>query len=175
VPCVVRDLLECGGTISAARQVDRKARHGRREVRLLWALRDPDLTRYLGWPHLEQVCRVERRRALVHQGQVVKTEVEISYAITSAPPARADAARLLHALRGHWGIENKVHHVRDVTFDEDRSQIRTAAAPQVFAACRNLATALLRRLGYDNIAAALRTYAARPEAAIHLVVSGGKN
>ena len=98
---------------------------------------------------------------------------EASYAVTSRGPDHADAARLLAALRGHWGIENKLHHVRDVTFDEDRSQTRTGAAPQATAACRNLAIALLRRAGHANIAAACRTYAGRPHQAIALVASAG--
>lgn len=75
--------------------------------------------------------------------------------------------------RGHWGIENKLHWVRDVTFDEDRCQIRSGAAPQAVAACRNLVIALLRRTGVTNVAAALRTYAGRAAAAIRLVATAG--
>lgn len=156
-------------------------RHGRREVRRLWALADPAVNGYAGssgthalpWPHLGQVCRLERERVHVRRGRVIGTEVEVGYAVTSAPPERADAARLLRGLRGHWGIENRSHWVRDVTFDEDRCQIRTGAAPQAVAACRNLTLALLRRRGHDNIAAALRTYAARPHLAVALVLAGG--
>ena len=153
-----------------------KARHGREEVRLLWALADPFVTRFAGslgtagtaWPHLAQVARVERRRTVRRRGHV-RHEAEVGYAITSLAPARAAAPALLGYLRGHWGIENRVHWVRDVTFDEDRSQTRTGAAPQVMAACRNLALALLRRRGHANIAEALRTYASRPAAAVALV------
>ena len=123
------------------------------------------------WPHVQQICRVERRRQVLRGGQVIKTEVEVSYAITSAPPERADARRLLDGLRGHWGIENKTHWVRDVTMDEDRCQVRSGAAPEVFAACRNLALALLRRAGHANIAAAQRTYAGRPRDAVRLLRS----
>jgi predicted transposase YbfD/YdcC len=150
-----------------------KVRHGRREERRLWALHDPELNAYLGWPHLAQVCRLERRRALVRRGRDGKAEVEVTYLITSAGPERADAARLLRTNRGHWGIENRTHHVRDVTFDEDRSQIRTGAAPQAFAASKNLAIALLRRAGWRNIAAAVRSYAGRPGRAVALVASAG--
>jgi len=122
------------------------------------------------WPHLVQVCRVERRRVHAGTGEI---EREVRYAITSLPPDRADAGRLLALLRGHWGIENRLHYVRDVTFDEDRSAVRTKAAPQVCAACRNLVIALLRRLGTTNIAAACRTFAGRPSTAITLVASVG--
>jgi hypothetical protein len=150
---------------------------------MLWAVADPTLNAFVGrtgargqpWPHLQQVCRLERHRTLLRHGQVVRRAVEVTYAITSVPPARANAARLLRWLRGHWAIENRLHWVRDVTWDEDRSPVRTGAAPQAFAACRNLALALLRRRGYTNIAAALRTHAGRPQTAVHLVLSGGRS
>ena len=95
-----------------------------------------------------------------------RPSVEVVYASTSVGPARADARTLLGYVRGHWGIENKVHFVRDVPFDEDRSQVRTGAAPQVMAAIRKLVLALLRRAGHPNIAAALRTDAGRPADAL---------
>lgn len=169
----MRDLAERGGQISAVVQREPKIRHGRREERRLWALADPEVNAYLGWPWLAQICRVERWRQQVRQGQVVQSEHEVSYAITSASPERADAAVLLRTIRGHWGIENQTHYVRDVTFDEDRSQIRTGAAPQAFAASKNLAIALLRRRGWTNIAAAVRSYAGRPARAVALVASAG--
>jgi hypothetical protein len=98
---------------------------------------------------------------------------EVSDAITSLSPQQADARALLALLRAHWGIENKLPYVRDVTFDEDRSAVRTGSAPQVGAACRNLVIALLRRLGVTNIAAAGRTFAGRPLTAIALVATAG--
>ena len=155
-----------------------KARHGRREVRLLWAVADPFVNRVPGtqgqagapWPHLRQVGRVERRRTVRRRGQP-HTEVEVTYAVTSLRPERATAALLLAHLRRHWGIEHRLHWVRNVTFDEDRSQVRTGAAPQVMAAGRNLTLALLRRAGHANIAAALRTYADRPRDAVALILN----
>lgn len=178
-PWLARDLAARGGRFSAVRVAEPKVRHGRHEVRRLWALADPDLNAYLGsvgvvgrpWPHVQQGVRIERWRRTVRRGQVVKTEHEVSYGITSVPPPRAAAGRLLCWLRGHWGIENKVHYVRDVTWAEDGSQVRTAAAPQVLAACRNLALSLLRRAGHENIAAALRTLAGRPPHAVQLVLA----
>lgn len=82
-----------------------KARHGRHEERRLWALCDPELNAYLDWPHLQQVCRLERRRVLLRQGRAVQAEHEVTYLIASAGPERAAAAALLRANRGHWGIE----------------------------------------------------------------------
>jgi len=164
--------------MTAVTVVEPKPRHGRREERMLWALADPALNARAGeagthatpWPHLAQVCRVERRRVDVRTGEI---EHKVTYAITSLPPARADATRLLGLLRAHWRIETRLHWVRDVTFDEDRSAVRTRAAPQVCAACRNLVIALLRRMGATNIAAACRTLASRPHAAIALVAAAG--
>lgn len=172
----VRDLAARGGSFTTTVDASPKQRHGRYELRILWALADPTLNQYAGsagtvgtaWPHLQQVCRIERHRTLRQQG-TWKTEVEVSYAITSLPPERAQAPRLLHMQRGHWGIENKIHHTRDVTFDEDRCQVRSGAAPQVLAATRNLVMTLLRRTGVQNVAAALRTNAGRPHEAVALI------
>ncbi len=156
-------------------------RHGRAEVRMVWTLYDPALNVYAGsagsvghaWPFLVQVSRVERRRTVSKHG-VWHDAAEVTYAATSLPATTADARTLLGQLRGHWGIENKVHYVRDVTFDEDRSQIRTGTGPQVMAACRNLVLTLLRRAGATNIAEALRTNASRPADAVALVLNGGE-
>jgi hypothetical protein len=103
-----------------------------------------------------------------------KRAVAVSYAITSLSAGGADAQRLLSLLRSYWGIENGLHWVRDVTMDEDRCQVRSGAAPEAFAVCRNLALPLLRRGQASNIAAALRTYAGRPHLAVALVLSGGQ-
>lgn len=145
--------------------VRQRNRHGDRlEVREL-ALTS-DLNEWADWPGLEQVGRLTclRRR----KGE---TSVETSYLITSLSPEQATPAQLLSLARGHWSIENKLHWVRDVTFDEDRCQIRTGAAPQVMAALRNLVIGLLRLRGVRNIAAALRTHAWHAQRAIALVTT----
>jgi len=77
--------------------------------------------------------------------------------------------RLLGLVRGHWSIENQSHWVRDVTFDEDRSQVRCGNIPQVMATLRNTAIGLLRWAGYTNIAAACRRLAAQPGLALTLI------
>jgi hypothetical protein len=81
--------------------------------------------------------------------------------MTSVPRARADAATLLSWWRGHWGIENRLHWVRDVTMGEDASRIGTGSGPQVMAGLRNAAISFLRSQSVTNIAAALRRNAAR--------------
>ena len=75
---------------------------------------------------------------------------------------RPVAARLLDIWRGHWGIENRLHWVRDVVFGEDQSQVRTGSAPQLLAALRNLVIGMLRLGGVRNISAALRHYSWKP-------------
>lgn len=85
-----------------------------------------------------------------------RARIEVSFGITSAPPERASETKLLELNRGHWAIENKLHWVRDVTFDEDRSQVRRRGAPHAMASVRNLAIGVLRIAGATNIAAALR-------------------
>ena len=91
------------------------------------------------------------------------------YIITSLTPDKASLERLPALNRGHWGIENEIHWVRDVTFDEDRCQIRSEAAPQVMTALRNLVIGLFRLAGASNIAAALRAHAWEPVCALRLV------
>lgn len=84
------------------------------------------------------------------------TRTETVYGVTSLRPTQASPARLLALVRAHWTIENRLHWVRDVTFDEDRSQVRRGAGPQVMATLRNLAISLLRLAGAPLIAPALR-------------------
>jgi hypothetical protein len=86
----------------------------------------------------------------------------VVYAITSLAFAQARPARLADLLRGHWAIENGLHWVRDVTFAEDASQLRTGAGPQVMACLRNLAIGALSHAGPINLAAALRQHARDP-------------
>ncbi len=128
---------------------EQRDRHGdRQEVRRLWA--STALRGYLDWPGVQQVCQVER--VSVRQGQVTR---QVRYAITSLRESVGPGDLLRH-VRGHWGIENRLHYVRDVTLGEDGSQVRSGAAPEVMAALRNVVVALLRQAGWTNIAAGLR-------------------
>ena len=149
--------------------------HGRGRHEQRWLRVSSELNDWAEWPYLAQV---ERSRAssevgeLVHTWQVKgETHQEISYLITSLSREEASPDRLLTLMRGHWGIENRLHWVRDVTFDEDRCQVRTKAAPQVMAAVRNITIGLLRLKQVSNVAAALRTLAGSPRRALRLVTS----
>ena len=106
----------------------------------------------LDFPHAAQALRVTRRvRPLGSRRWRAMTV----YAVTSLAAAQASPARLADWIRGHWGIE-ALHHLRDVTFGEDASQVRTGTAPRAMASLRNLAIGSLRAGGHRNIAAALR-------------------
>lgn len=138
--------------------------HGRIETRTLTT--SDALVGFSEWPGLRQVFQLERQ---VHFQKHDKERSEVVYGVTSLPPERATPSRLLALVRGHWHIENKSHWVRDVTFDEDRSQVRCGNIPQVMAALRNTAIGLLRCQGYTNMAAACRQVAAQPTRALALI------
>lgn len=151
-----------------------RGQHGdRREVRRLWA--STALEGYVNWPGVRQRAPHEAGRLRGDPGQVCKVEreaerkgrrsVEVRYAITSLG-SEVGARRLLDLVRGHWGIENCLYWVRDVTLGEDVSQVRKGAAPQVMAALRNVVLGLLRCAGTENIAAALRENGWRQGAAL---------
>jgi len=115
------------------------------------------------WPALGQVLQIKRT---ITDKQTGRTTSEAAYAITSLSPHSCTPEQLLMAWREHWHIENKLHWVRDVTFDEDRSTVRAGRIPVVMAALRNTAISLLRLLGATNIAKACRQMAAQPHLAL---------
>ncbi len=90
---------------------------------------------------------------------------ETAYAVTSVRPRRATPPHLLALWRGHWSVENQLHYIRDVAFDEDRATVRAGHAPQAMAAFRNAAIGVIRRLGTTKITATCRQFMAQPLAA----------
>jgi predicted transposase YbfD/YdcC len=125
--------------------------HGRIEIRYTAVAPAPEGL----FPHAKQIVRVTRDRAnLANEGTIT-----VAWYITSLSVERAGVVELGDLARGHWGIENRLHWVRDVTYREDASTIRTGNAPRVMATLRNTAIGLLRIQGFTNIAAALRTCA----------------
>lgn len=118
----------------------------------------------LAFPHAAQAIR--RRRPLTGK----KWSTETVYAITSLTVIQARPADLARIARGHWGIEDRLHWVRDVTYDEDRSQIRTGNGPRVMASLRNLAITILRLTGHTSIAAALRHHARQPSRPLQTIM-----
>ncbi len=165
-PQLLEDLRICfreaplpGEVRGVARETTKS--HGREEVREI--VTSAALQDYLDWPGAEQVMRIRRT---VTTSKTGATRTEEVYAITSLSPGRGRPADLLAANRGHWGIENRLHWVRDVTFGEDHCPVCKKDAPQAFAALRNVLLALLRFLGHTNMAEAIDLYSADPELAL---------
>ncbi len=136
-----------------ARQVDKG--HGRLEERVLTA--SAMLATYSDWPYLAQVFKLERT---VWHGEV-QTLHDVRYGLTSLPRVDAAADRLLVIARSEWGIENGLHYRRDVTLQEDASQLRRGRGPQVLAALNNVVISLFGQSGAHNLAAVQRSFAYR--------------
>ncbi len=145
-----------------ARTIERG--HGRQqEVRHLIA--STDLTGYVDWPGLAQVFRLER--TWQERG---RSKRQVQSGITSLDPDIGTPARLLALKRGHWGIENGLHRVKDVTFGEDASLIHSGSGPLVMALLRDTAISLLYRAGIRRVASCLRRFSQQPNDALDLVV-----
>jgi hypothetical protein len=138
--------------------------HGRLETRRIQT--STTINGFLDFPHCGQVFRLKRERIFLKTGKV---ERETVYGLTSLTTGRADPARLLALSRGHWSIENSSHYVRDMTYDEDRQQVRRKNGPQVMAALRNFAISLLHLTGVTKIAAAVRACARSTRRTLHLL------
>lgn len=130
--------------------------HGRAERR---SLKVTAVAAGIAFPHAAQAIQIIRRRRPLNSK---KWSSETVYAVTSLTTAKASPAHLAAIMRGHWSIEDSLHWVRDMTFGEDSSQIRTRNGPRVMASLRNLAITILRLTGHASIAAALRHHARRP-------------
>jgi hypothetical protein len=129
------------------------------------------LNAYVSFPHVEQVFCIERIVTKLDGSPLrgKRPRVERMFGVTSLAPVLALPARLLELNRGHWSIENRVHYVRDWTFDEDRCRVRKGHAAQTLAALRNLAISLMRQALVSNVAASVRRHARRVGRALALI------
>ncbi|MEF9907233.1 ISAs1 family transposase [Streptomyces sp. P9-A2] len=126
----------------------RSTGHGRHEIRRSKVCTVSNLL----FPGARQAVRIVRRRVDRKTGKI---SLKTVYAVTSLTAEQAGPAQLTRLIRGHWTVE-ALYHVRDVTFAEDASQLRTGNTPRAMATCRNLAIGALRPAGICNIAAGLR-------------------
>jgi len=153
-PGLAKELVELPFWGTKADFIDRSRGHGRAEVRSVRVRSVRPSEPLTGFPSARQAIMVVRERATLRGEQL--GDPEVVFAITSLPRKDASPRALAGMLRGHWCIENGLHYVRDVTFDEDRSRIRTGSGPRVMASLRNLAIAIHRLNGEKNIASATR-------------------
>ncbi len=143
--------------------VSRNKGHGRVESR---ALKLVAVDAGIGFPHARLAIALTRRaRTLAGR----RWRSETVYAVTDLDWGDIRAEALAALIRGHWGIENRLHRIRDVVFAEDHSQIRTGNGPAVMATLRNLALGRHRLAGATNIAAACRHVARHPKRALRLL------
>lgn len=115
--------------------------HGRLEIRECWAIDDPlafeHIRHYEGGTGLNTIVRIRRERRINDQIQS-----KIAYYITSL---ELNAERILHATRQHWAIENQLHWVMDVTFNEDQMRTRQGNSSQNLIVLRNIALNILKQ------------------------------
>ena len=140
--------------------------HGRVETRTITV--SSALTGYLDWPGTQQVFKLERHRTILATGKVT---AETVYGLTSLSRRRARPHTLLNFIRSYWGIENGLHHRRDVTFAEDATRLTQGAAGRIMATINNLVIGLLRYGGSTNIARMRRICDADPSVAIQLITT----
>jgi predicted transposase YbfD/YdcC len=147
--------------------------HGRREVRRLTLLEPPAAER-LPWSHARQYYCLERTRRVQNRRGEVRSSVKRVYGITSLPRSQANAARMLQLIRGHWGIENRSHWIRDVVMREDESRVVTDNIVRALHGLRCAVLTLLHRercaSGARSVAATLRRLEQQPLEAARLVL-----
>lgn len=139
--------------------------HGRIEQRTLEAFGVTPME--MSWPGAAQVCRLVRERT---RGE--KTSIETVFLVTSLDSEKFDPEKILGFSRAHWGIENRLHCVRDVTFREDACRVRTGSLPQLLAAFRNTAITSFHRLGFTSMIEGLEHFAEHRRQAIRFIREG---
>jgi len=152
------NLLEAVCTIAdncvpADTAVSRTTGRSRQEDRIVEVFPVGDRLAATEWrPFVNTVIRVTRRTLLRSAATGMWSERgEVAYYLSSADSL--DACQWAAAIRAHWGIENRNHYVRDVTFDEDRSRIRDN--PGIMARARSFALNIMRKNGITNVAQAI--------------------
>ncbi len=128
--------------------------HGRVERRSVSLCHNVEcLTNAADWAGLKTVIRVTSYRHVLKGQYLFIKKPTTRYYISSLDETVVEFAR---RIRDYWHVENKVHHVRDVTQGEDASRIRVQPLPNIFALARNLALNLYRHQGFENMAQAQR-------------------
>ncbi|MGW4995563.1 ISAs1 family transposase [Streptomyces mirabilis] len=131
---------------------DRTWGHGRLEIRVVQTLTVSGLGLALDFPHAAQVARVARHRTDLKTGNRTRGTAYVTTDLTSG---QASPERIAKIIRSQWGIENRLHFVRDTSFHKDASKIRTGHGPENMATLHSFAINRLRVAGHTNIATAI--------------------
>ena len=114
--------------------------HGRHEKRTIEVVDiDPDQS---NWPHTYKAAKLIRGRDLIRNGKTASSHSETVYLVSIHQDNTTTAEKLLKLSRGHWSIENKLHHKKDRTMDEDRYRARNAVA-RIMSCLRSLTSLIL--------------------------------
>ena len=132
---------------------------GQKEIREVKV--SSDITSYLNWPGLTHVWWM--KKTVIKKRKTTITE---SVGIVRLPREILDNKKVAEEvsayIRGHWGIETRLHKQRDVVFGEDKGMIRRGHAPQTMAVLRNIVTSVFHRGTVRNFKSAMRKFAADP-------------
>ncbi len=147
--------------------------HGRSERRRYW-VQDLSGSQWDGKVNLygrQQAIRIERQRCRRRRAKAGKMSIEVSYALTSLSSEQASPEQLASLIRKHWHIENRLHYVRDVTYDEDRCRVYVRDLPRNLATLSNTAISIIRcRTRFRYVPVANRHFAARQQEALDLLL-----
>lgn len=133
---------------------------GQKETREISVSSNPELLSYLSWPGLTHVW--EMKKTVTKEKEATITVSVGIASISDAIQEEKIAEQIAGLIRGHWGIENRLHRQRDVVFNEDKSTIRKGHAPQTMAVLKNIVTSLFHRGTVKNFKSAMRKFAADP-------------
>lgn len=117
------------------------------------------------WGEVGQVFRLQRERRIKQE-----RSVEVVYGWTSLSPQRCSPQRLLHLIRAHWTIENRLHWRRDVTLGEDRCGVRLRPVAEMLAVLNTVVLSLMDLYRVSNVARQLRRFSAHPREALAWLV-----
>lgn len=134
---------------------------GQKEIREISVSSDPQIISYLSWPGLTHVW--EMKKKVTKNGETTTTiSVGISRIQALIREEGKIAEQIAGYIRGHWGIENRLHRQRDIVFNEDKSTIHKGHAPQTMAILKNIVTSIFHRGTVRNFKSAMRKFAADP-------------
>jgi predicted transposase YbfD/YdcC len=130
--------------------------HGRLEQRRIQVA--ADTSQFLDWPNARLVFKLERRVTAIATGSI---STETAYGISSLALVATSAPQLLKLARSHWGIENGLHYRRDVTLKEDATRMKNSRQAEAVAVLNNFIVSVAQKLGFANLAYALRQFNAQ--------------